>query len=106
MKSILRACLFSALILTGFGVSAQNFSVNYDESLVKPYTLPDPLVFNNGKRVRNARQWNHRRRAEILEIFASEMYGHVPGRPAGLHSKVLSEETVFEGLGIRKTVRL
>ena len=27
---------------------------NYDESKVKPYTLPDPLVFAGGGRVENA----------------------------------------------------
>lgn len=73
---------------------------------MQAYELPDPLVFNNGKRVKNERQWMNKRRGEILEIFAQEMYGHVPGRPEGVSYKTLSEERVYDGLGIRKVVRI
>jgi hypothetical protein len=68
--------------------------------------LPDPLIFENGKKVRNARQWTEKRRDEILEIFAREMYGHVPSKPEGLHFETISEHSVYDGLGIRKTVRI
>lgn len=88
-------------------LEAQNdFSANYDESEVPSYDLPDPLVFNDGKIVKNARQWTRRRRAEIIEIFSQEMYGHIPSKPEGLHFAALSEEKVFDGKGIRKTVRI
>ena len=93
-------------LLAGTGVCAQEVKTNFDESKVPAYELPDPLVFNNGKKVRNRRQWTRKRRAEILEIFSQEMYGHVPGRPAGQHFKTLSSEKVYDGLGIRKTVRV
>jgi hypothetical protein len=51
---------------------------NYDESKVKPYTLPDPLVFADGTPVRTARDWTAKRRAEILRIYESEIYGRIP----------------------------
>ena len=70
------------------------------------YELPDPLVFNNGKSVKTSRQWEKKRRAEVLEVFAQEMYGHVPARPEGMHFERISEETVYGGLGIRKVVRI
>ena len=41
---------------------------NYDESKVGRYTLPDPLVFADGKPVRDAAAWK-RRRAEILRLY-------------------------------------
>ena len=85
---------------------AQEIAINYDEDKIPTYELPDPLLMNNGKRVKNARQWTNKRRAEILEIFAQEMYGHIPARPEGLHFKKMSEETVYKGLGIRKVVRV
>ena len=44
-----------AALLIGLSASAQSPPPNYDESKVGSYTLPDPLVFNNGKPVRNAR---------------------------------------------------
>ena len=87
-------------------VMAQEIAINYDENKIPAYELPDPLLMNNGEKVKNARQWTHERRAEILEIFAQEMYGHIPARPEGLHFKKMSEETVYQGLGIRKVVRI
>lgn len=54
-------------------------AVNYDESKANPYpTLPDPLVLKSGQRVRTAREWWTRRRAEIVEDFDREIYGRVP----------------------------
>ena len=51
-------------------VMAQEIAINYDENKIPAYELPDPLLMNNGEKVKNARQWTHERRAEILEIFA------------------------------------
>lgn len=91
-----------AAFLLPAGVSAQN----YDESKIAPYEMPDALVFNNGKKVRNARQWTKKRRQEVLEVFADQMYGHVPAKPEGLHFKTISEDaTVYGGIGTRKIVR-
>ena len=91
------------MLLTGLfslfmgSLVAQEILINYDETKIPAYELPDPLIFNNGKKVANADEWTEKRRAEILEIFAQEMYGHVPARPDGQHFKVLREETVYEG---------
>jgi hypothetical protein len=54
-------------------------AVNYDESKANPYpTLPDPLVMNNGKKVKTAKQWWAERRPEIVEMFDREIYGRTP----------------------------
>jgi hypothetical protein len=50
---------------------------NYDEAKVTPYTLPDPLVSADGTPVRTARDWP-RRRAEIVGLYESEIYGRIP----------------------------
>ena len=76
--------LFAALVslvMIPLQVNSQNYNANYDESKIPSYELPDPLIFNNGKQVINAAQWMQQRRAEILEIFAQEMYGHIPTFP-------------------------
>jgi hypothetical protein len=53
-------------------------AANYDEAKANPYPkLPDPLRFDNGGRVTNADEWQ-RRRAEIAEHFAREIYGRMP----------------------------
>ena len=68
--------LLMALFFCVWGV-AQGQTANYDESKVGAYTLPDPLTFTNGKPVRTARDWK-RRRAELIELFATNVYGHSP----------------------------
>ncbi len=55
---------------------------NYDESKVGNYTLPDPLVLNDGKPVRDADTWLKRRRPEILKAYETEIYGRIPERAA------------------------
>src|SRR4051812_13477347 len=45
---------------------------NYDEAKVGNYTLPDPLVLQNGKSVTTARAWVKQRRPEILKLYETE----------------------------------
>src|SRR6267142_1709206 len=54
-------------------------AANYDEAKANPFpNLPDPLVLKNGKRVKDAKTWWGKRRAEIVEDFDREIYGRVP----------------------------
>ena len=107
MRKIIILFSFVLMLVLSDDIRAQkDFSARYDDVEINPEDLPDPLVFNDGKKVRNARQWTRKRRAEIREIFAQEMYGHVPERPEGLHFRTLAQESVYDGLGIRKTVRI
>ena len=55
-------------------------AANVDESNVPPYTLPDPLRFNNGRPVKTASDWWTKRRPEIVELFDREIYGRVPAK--------------------------
>ena len=50
---------------------------NYDEDKVKPYTLPDPLVFANGARVADAAKWK-KRREELIRIYETDVFGRIP----------------------------
>jgi (4-O-methyl)-D-glucuronate---lignin esterase len=53
-------------------------AANYDESKVKAFTLPDPLVCKDGTKVTSPDQWWSKRRPEIVEDFDREVYGRVP----------------------------
>jgi sialate O-acetylesterase len=54
-------------------------AANFDESKVNPnLRLPDPLVLNDGRRVKTGTSWWRQRRPEILEAFDKEVYGRVP----------------------------
>jgi hypothetical protein len=63
-------------------------AVNYDESKVDSYTLPDPLALKNGKKVTTAEMWWKQRRPEIVEDFDSEVYGRVPKDTPAVHWEV------------------
>jgi hypothetical protein len=65
---------------------------NYDESKVKPYTLPDPLVLANGQPVKDAETWFKKRRPEILQLFRTEIFGRVPDNAPKVKWEVAATE--------------
>src|SRR5712692_4511725 len=77
-----------ALIALGTTARPQRPPANYDEAKVGTYTLPDPLVFNDGKPVRTATDWVKRRRPEILKLFEADVYGRSPQPPKGLNYEI------------------
>jgi hypothetical protein len=97
--------LLAAVLLCN-RAGAQVQSVNYDEQKVGAYTVPDALDFANGKPVRSARDWK-RRRAEILELFATNVYGHNPKAPRHVSFDVFDvDKTALGGKAIRKQVTI
>jgi hypothetical protein len=78
-------------------------SINYDESKVPPYTLPDPLILPNGKRITTAEQWTQQQRPAMLKLFAENVYGRMPGKPEQMHFIVNSiDSSALGGKAIRK----
>lgn len=66
-------------------------AANTDESKATQYTsLPDPLVLNNGKKVKSEKVWWKKRRPEIKEYFDREIYGRVPANVPGVRWEVVS----------------
>ena len=103
MKKLL-ICL-SAFVFMNAGIDSVAQPIHYDESKVPSYTLPDPLITEAGKVVKNKKQWERVRRPELLALFEKEMFGKMPGRPEGLHFKVLNEDyKAINGLATRKEV--
>src|SRR3954453_19525182 len=81
--------------------------VNYDESRVGTYTLPDPLLLANGKPVRDAKTWNEKRRPEIVRLFEENQYGRAPGRPKEMTFAVSDKGTpAMGGKALRKQVTI
>ena len=86
-------------------VGAQQGEVNYDESKVPRYTLPDPLMLRSGERVSSASTWHAQRRPEILKLFEEHVYGRAPGRPANMTFTLDSAERhALGGRATRKQV--
>jgi hypothetical protein len=51
---------------------------NLDEQRVGPYTLPDPLIGEDGSPILSADEWAARRRPELVEAFSRSVYGRAP----------------------------
>jgi len=102
--SILGWSLFGLLLLP-LVAAAQPDNTNYDESKVGAYTLPDPLVLQNGERVRNADTWYQRRRPEILRLFETNVYGRTPAKKLRTTFELASlDKSALGGKAIRKQV--
>lgn len=73
----------------------QYVEFNYDEAkageLGKDYTLEDPLVFSDGRKVASAEDWKSRR-LELLKIFEQNVYGKLPPPPKEMTFEIVSEK--------------
>lgn len=104
MLNLLRITVTTSIILCAIlPGSAQE--VNYDESKVPSYSLPDPLVRADGTKISRSKDWP-KRRLEILELFREHVYGVSPRKPEALRFEVRSvERNALNGTATRKEVR-
>jgi len=105
--------LIFAFILINNSVFAQDartevagIPINYDESKVPSYTLPDPLTLQNGKRVTRPEIWHDQRREEILHLFETEQFGKVPDRKNTSFNVFDAGTPAFEGKAVRKQITI
>ena len=81
--------------------------VNYTESMVGAYQLPDPLLMSSGAPVRDAQMWERQRRPELIRLFEENQYGRGPGRPAEMVFDVFDAATpALAGKATRRQVTL
>jgi hypothetical protein len=79
---------------------------NCDENKIKPYQLPDPLHFIDGRPVTVAQDWPERRQ-EILRLFEQTLYGATPNLAVETRCEVWSVDTkALHGKATRKQARL
>ncbi|SOD92446.1 glucuronyl esterase domain-containing protein [Spirosoma fluviale] len=94
--------LFSGQFANGQGPEGYN----YDEAKVGIYTLPDLLVNTKGKAVKTKVDWRNRR-AELLKLFAENVYGETPANSVKLRFQTTSvDKSALNGLAIRKQVSI
>jgi hypothetical protein len=71
------------------------------------YTLPDPLVAADGRKITTADEWRKVRRPEVLELFRKHVYGRVPGTSYEKRFEVLRQDpTALGGAATFKRVRI
>src|SRR5688572_7202311 len=77
---------------------------NYDEAKAGTYTLPDPLVTAGAKPVRDAKAWRARR-AEILNLYETHIYGRTPAKTPKVTWQVAeTDPKAREGAALRKKI--
>ncbi len=99
------AVLATALLATAGW--AQGPHTNLDESKVGAYVLPDVLKTESGQTVRSAAQWQKMRRPEILRAFMGNVYGRMPGTPAGMHFRTdRVDRDALNGTAVRSEISI
>ena len=97
------------LIIAFLSIAVFSFAqdgINYDESKVPVFTPPDALLLNNGEKVSTVKQWEKKRRAELLEMFSAQMYGRTPKDKIKVSYETLSENPHFmDGKATAKQVK-
>ena len=89
----------------GYNEVREAQDVNYDESRVPEYELPDPLILSDGREVRDPDTWREIRRPEILKLFREQVYGKAPARPEGMTFETTSVDgEALGGQATRKEV--
>ncbi|MEP6947822.1 MAG: hypothetical protein ABI863_01045 [Ginsengibacter sp.] len=103
-----RFLLSIALInISMYAVNAQDSLINYDETKMPPYTLPDPLLLPGGKHITTSKEWIQQQRPAMLKLFADNVYGTFPGKPKELHFKLKTIDSfALGGKAIRKEVTI
>ncbi len=110
LNMVFRRCASVSVVLSlmaGMAYGQSDFTPNTDEAKVPEYTLPDPLVMQDGTPVADAETWNTKRRPELLSLFREHVYGRAPAKPEHLHFEVLDNEPqALGGLATRRQVRM
>lgn len=89
------------ICISAFG----QFQPNYDESRVPDYELPELLKSEEYGKIKSVKDWEAKRRPEILALFADQMYGKVPDVPYSLDFEVQKEDTpILSGKALLKEV--
>ncbi|WP_346238325.1 hypothetical protein ABDK00_009255 [Niabella insulamsoli] len=79
MKKNRKWILAGVLALLCYSLCIGQRAVNYDETKVPSFILPNPLVTFEGATIASIRQWENVRKPELLRFFTEQVYGKVPG---------------------------
>lgn len=98
--------LIAVVLLQNAAIYAQE-EVNYDESKIPPYVLPELLTSLNGTKITSVSEWEKIRRPELFSLYESQVFGKSPAHPEYLHFKLLTEDThALDGLATRKEIAM
>jgi hypothetical protein len=84
-----------------------NESANYDESKVGNHPLPELLQCEDGTKVIDSSVWITKRRPEILDLFATYVYGKFPPAESEITCEEISvNQAALDGRAIRHEIAI
>lgn len=102
----LAASIIILTVISSTAIAQDSIKINYDESKVGTYTLPDPLIFLNGEKVKSREDWQTRRE-EIIKLYNENIYGYSPAPSKNMSYKVVEEDrNALNGKAVRKQVEI
>ena len=105
-KQITQLILTTCVMLISPRIQAQA-PVNYDETKVPNYTLPNVLQCNDGHIVASAREWERVRRPEIMEMLSAQEYGRTPQEKIRMTAQLIEENpTALNGKATMQQVMI
>ncbi|MDD4224781.1 MAG: hypothetical protein PHU98_00195 [Mariniphaga sp.] len=107
MQKTLFILILVLTYLFSFAQHADEFVVNYDENKVPRIEISDPLTSFQGRTIKNKRQWEKKRRPELLDFFTTHVYGKVPGKLKISSWKIVEQDmNALNGKARRKQIDL
>ncbi len=80
--------------------------INYDETKVPKFELPDSLTCIDGTNITTPEQWINVRRPELLRLFSENIYGKTPDLPNPLRVEIIEEGFALSKRALRRQIRL
>ena len=105
----MRAIIVLGLVaLTSIVHGQAKKNVNYDESRIGNFPIPDPLKCEDGTMATTAEQWTQKRRPEVMRMFEREVYGKTPAGKAPAFRLVVTAEdkNAFGGKATKREVSI
>ncbi|MHA2399378.1 MAG: alpha/beta hydrolase family protein [Promethearchaeota archaeon] len=79
--------------------------INFKETKVPEYILPDPFICLDGTEITDKIQWFQKRRPEIFELYEHHLYGKMPGKPEKMSFEIKSINIdALKGKATRKKI--
>lgn len=89
------------------GTDDPRWRMNLDASAIPTFSLPDPLMRLNGKRVTTAEAWRSERRPELVDLLERTLFGRTPA--GKVRARVVERSRDLAALGgraLRREIRI
>lgn len=107
IAGVLGGCMAAFLLTTSPACAARrDYHINFDESKVPAYVLPDPLTLADGTKVTTTSAWKNKRRKELVTLLSDQEYGRTPsGKIAVSYAVVREVPNALNGKAVQRQVR-